>query len=132
VNERPVVATAPPSPELLSELSRLELENAQLRSMLEHLTVDEMEAPEHAAPRWRWWAGRTIAALLFAAGVAVATLMLVESPSGRPVRGAFRAVWRQGVRDGFRDAQRDRMRNGGILMPAPVILPMPPIPRYRQ
>jgi hypothetical protein len=104
--------------------------------------VDErpvgVEHREPSSPRWRWWAGRTIAAMLFATGVALATLMIVEGPSGRQIRGGIRAAWRQGLRDGFRDAQRDRMQDRRVIVipgtplppipPAPPVPPIPPIP----
>jgi hypothetical protein len=130
VDEQRVDVAAPSSPELLSELSRLQLENSQLRAMLDHLATGDKEFREPSSPRLRWWAGRTIAALLFATGIALATLMVVEGPSGRQLRGAVRAVWRQGLRDGLRDG-RDRIRSGRIIVrvpPIPSIPPMPPIP----
>jgi hypothetical protein len=124
VNERPVIAAASPAPELLSELRRLELENAQLRSMLEQLAVDEMDAPRPFPPRWRWWVGRMIAMGLFATGVALATLMVAESSPVRQIRGA--------VRTALRDGRSVRIHETRVVLPPippiPAIPPIPPLP----
>jgi hypothetical protein len=120
VNERPVI-TAPPAPELLSELRRLELENSHLRSMLEGVALGEMDAPLLSPPRWRWWLGRTIAMGLFATGVALATLMVAGSRPVRQVRSAVRAAIREG--------RGVRIRDTRVVLPAlPPVPPMPPAP----
>lgn len=112
---RSLGVAAPPSPELLAELQRLRLENAQLRSTLEHLARDDDQAWHPPLSRSRWLAGRAIATVLFATGVAVATLAVATSRPMREIRGNVRAQVRDRLREEFRsDSRVDRAMRSGI------------------
>lgn len=109
---------AHPDTALQSALVRALEENAMLRQALEERSL---------APSARRWVGRTIAAMILAAGLLTGAIWATRSDNAREIRSAALEGYASGVRDG-RAARASAGPPTPATAPTPPTAPSPPSP----